>query len=488
MLRVVREGSASASAAPPPLTVVTQLSIDRLDRLERMCRMWGPRASSGSEGLRGGVVAAILDEDRSEGGNFFKSKGTKSSRQLVSELERRVNELGVSVLKTFLVARSRKNKSALYPINALRNIALSGTCSELVLLVDVDCIPSEDSFDSLCGSLDRLSALRRICINDMTAIVVPCFERVAVTAPAAEQAHLAPSRLSGSDRFSIRDVMEAYLRNDTKRSPTTSEECSKEDAVYRPFMENRFACGHRATDFSRLGEIWRLSVDSTQADIAVRHFYPIVYEEGFEPYVIAARQYVPPYDQMLEGYGRNKALHLYHLHRLGFKYAVSTQACLVHMDHEPTSDRLQFFQGNQEMSIDSGIAMGQSKLMRCVKERYAVARDLISKHCTSWVLDDAENPELMASGCSDGVDNVIPDGKIELAPVGSACVYWPGNASSMGYYASKRKLFSWASHHPEPFNADTGVSDHEVPDADSQLAAFCSIHLRYLCPKLYVER
>ena len=197
-LKIIRMGYSHRSRSiksMPPITVVTQLSIDRLERLSLLCSCWD-----------GPVVAAILDENRSSIADTYRLNN--KSKDLISELENRIHTQAVSsnsacMLQTILLKRRIRNHVTkgdiytnkepdqqlmdnLYPINELRNVALNAARSEFVLLLDVDCVLSKDALKILSGwSLhadnspaisDRLSVLRNLCIEAPGAIVIPCFE------------------------------------------------------------------------------------------------------------------------------------------------------------------------------------------------------------------------------------------------------------------------------------------------------------------------
>lgn len=200
-LKIIRTGyshSNRSTNSTPPITIVTQLSIDRLERLSLLCSCWD-----------GPVVAAILDEDRSSTSDMhrFNNKSNKS-KDLILELEKSIYTQAVRnnsecKLQTILLRRRIQNNHVnrgniyadkpdqqlmyyLYPINELRNIALNAARSEFVLLLDVDCVLSKDAFKVFSGWTshaddspaisDRLSVLRNICIETPGAIVIPCFE------------------------------------------------------------------------------------------------------------------------------------------------------------------------------------------------------------------------------------------------------------------------------------------------------------------------
>ena len=206
MLTVIRKGKADSRLyrtqkhdTPCPITLVTHLSIDRLDRLELLCDTWN-----------GSIAAAIFNEDRSTSNaielnaprfgtsmhQILHSRGavssTRSSIEAISRLEKEVEGSPINGkprqtlnpricchLSTVLVSRRLiggrqtgrrtpppytpliESWDELYPINELRNIALDASCGEFVVLVDVDCIPSAAFVQSLSGWRVGMSGHRR---------------------------------------------------------------------------------------------------------------------------------------------------------------------------------------------------------------------------------------------------------------------------------------------------------------------------------------
>lgn len=57
------------------------------------------------------------------------------------------------------------------------------------------------------------------------------------------------------------------------------------------------------------------------------------YEEGYEPYVIIHRRYVPWYDERFVGYRKNKVVHLLYLSSSGIQWVVHPRAFAVHSPH-----------------------------------------------------------------------------------------------------------------------------------------------------------
>ena len=261
----------------------------------------------------------------------------------------------------------------------------------------------------------------------------------------------------------------AHTAHTAHRSTTSAHDPSPGLRV-RPFMENRFARAHRATDFNRLQQLWRNPVAARNmclpADVPIissptvvnqtsnpssiisqtglRRCYPVAFqgsafEEGFEPYVLISRAWVCRYDEGLRGYGRNKALHLYHLHRMGLCFWVCPDVCLLHLPHEASQDRVKLLgrptevfktatpshppycsfavtdgagssskptieavidskvDGNRSFYLDEQSAVGVPDasgadpsrvpgLLRAVKARYSESRDRITASCASWAL------------------------------------------------------------------------------------------------------
>ena len=88
-LKIIRMGYSHRSRSiksMPPITVVTQLSIDRLERLSLLCICWD-----------GPVVAAILDENRSSIADTYRLNN--KSKDLISELENRIHTQAVRSFK-----------------------------------------------------------------------------------------------------------------------------------------------------------------------------------------------------------------------------------------------------------------------------------------------------------------------------------------------------------------------------------------------------
>jgi len=91
----------------------------------------------------------------------------------------------------------------LYPVNTLRNVALTAAHADLVFLLDVDFLPSEGLRARICG--DDSSKLLRTLQQNKSALIVPAFEVSAGTKVPHKQSELEQTFNAGkAEGFHIR--------------------------------------------------------------------------------------------------------------------------------------------------------------------------------------------------------------------------------------------------------------------------------------------
>lgn len=137
-----------------------------------------------------------------------------------------------------------------------------------------------------------LAALLEQLTTTKTALIVPAFE------------------VSSSHRLPRRQNELAAL---TRTSPPAAT----------PFHCAHFPSGHLPTDFPR----WFHSSEP----------YPVPYEECFEPYIIASRSWLPPFDERFAGYGHNKIAHAYAAASAGAIFLVLPHAFVAAHEHHKSN-------------------------------------------------------------------------------------------------------------------------------------------------------
>ena len=87
-----------------------------------------------------------------------------------------------------------------------------------------------------------------------------------------------------------------------------------------PFHPAHFPAGHGPTDYARW---WTAEAP-----------YAVAYADGYEPYVIASRAWLPPYDEAYVGYGMNKVAHLHAVAAARATFVVSPQHFVAAHEHQ----------------------------------------------------------------------------------------------------------------------------------------------------------
>ncbi|NXC16893.1 LARG2 glucuronyltransferase, partial [Corythaeola cristata] len=128
---------------PADVTLVAQLSMDRLQMLEAICKHWA------------GPISLALYMSDAEAQQFLRYA------QASEVLSARRNVAYHIVYK----------EGQFYPINLLRNVALANTQTPYVFLTDIDFLPMYGLYDYLRNSIQQLELPQR-----KAALIVPAFE------------------------------------------------------------------------------------------------------------------------------------------------------------------------------------------------------------------------------------------------------------------------------------------------------------------------
>lgn len=245
------------------VTLVATLSMDRLQMLEQLLTHWD------------GPVSLSLYLSDAEAQQFLAYTHTS---EVISS---RSNVAYHIVYK----------EGSFYPVNFLRNVAISRVWTSYVFLTDIDFLPMFGLYAYLTRTLNALSPRDA----HKKAWVVPAFEtqRYRLSFPHSKAELL--NRLDMGELFTFR---------------------------YHVWTK-----GHAPTNFAR----WRTATTP----------YKVQWEEDFEPYVVVRRD-VPEYDTRFVGFGWNKVSHIMELHVLGYEFVVLPNAFIIHTPHAPSFDIAKF--------------------------------------------------------------------------------------------------------------------------------------------------
>jgi hypothetical protein len=187
-----------------------------------------------------------------------------------------------------------------YPVNRLRNLALSKVTTSHSITMDADFLVSADLYQNL--GLHRAFLAK----DNKVALVIPAFE-------------IQPSKIT------CKPIDSAKCRN----FHVTLVPLSKNDSMaVIPFHLDRFRGGHSSTR----SETWFGQKSNTLVPVEC------VMSRGYEPYLVVRHcRDTPPFQDVFAEYGENKIQWIQHILHLGYKlFRVGSDFC-VHVPHEYAS-------------------------------------------------------------------------------------------------------------------------------------------------------
>ncbi|GAB1865524.1 Glycosyltransferase-like protein LARGE1 [Camponotus japonicus] len=241
------------------VALVTQCSVERIPLLETLAKHWPGTIS---------VALYLTDAEVQYFLNFVRGS---------IDLRTRKNIAYHVVYKD----------GELYPINYLRNTAISYVSTPFLFQLDVDFLPQFGLHENLMNNINRLN----INESDKIALIVPAFE---------------------TERY--RFIF-----------PTNKGELLKflKRGILYTFRYHVWTQGHAATNYS----FWRNSMEP----------YEVSWEPDFEPYIVVPKS-APRYDTRFVGFGWNKVSYVTHLTALNYKYIVLPDTFIIHRPHAPSLD------------------------------------------------------------------------------------------------------------------------------------------------------
>ena len=275
-------------------TLVTQFSDDRLWMMKEHCNRW-----------KGAMSVVVFSNDTVD---IIVSK--------LLEFGCPVEEGDLNSKKFSLQIVSKNGYSDDdYPVNILRNIALSMVKTSHMLYVDVDFWPGEETYDALMHGNVR----SWLASDPLLAIVVPAFQ---INRQCREYRDCRGPNLKKIPK-SLEDIF--GLWNGQHRQVFMFDPTNKG--------------GHGSTDYKKWFEMKSGSLadlDCTQSN-------------RYEPYVaVRYCDEFPPYQELFSGYGKNKVTHAMQMRRSGYYYSQVGGGFLVHYPHLDSDSRVKwnFVDGN----------------------------------------------------------------------------------------------------------------------------------------------
>uniref|UniRef100_A0A8C8RIC4 LARGE xylosyl- and glucuronyltransferase 2 n=1 Tax=Pelusios castaneus TaxID=367368 RepID=A0A8C8RIC4_9SAUR len=251
-----------ASADLVDVTLVAQLSMDRLQMLEAICKHWAGPIS---------LALYMSDAEAQQFLHYAQGSEVLSSRRNVAY---------------HIVYK----EGQFYPVNLLRNVALTNAQTSYVFLTDIDFLPMYGLYDYLRTSIRQLDLPQR-----KAAFIVPAFETLhyRLTFPKSK-----------AELLSMLDMGSLYT-----------------------FRYHVWPKGHAPTNYAK----WRTATVP----------YRVEWQPDFEPYVVVRRD-CPQYDRRFVGFGWNKVSHIMELDAQEYELLVLPNAFMIHMPHAPSFDISKF--------------------------------------------------------------------------------------------------------------------------------------------------
>lgn len=244
------------------VTLVLQLSMDRLQMLEMLCKHWE------------GPIAIALYMSDAEAQQFLRYA-------MGSETIMARKNIGYHIVY---------REGQFYPVNYLRNVAVSQVRTPYMFLSDIDFLPMYGLYEYIKKAIPmaELGAQKK-------ALVVPAFET---------QRYRLQFPKSKTELLSMLDMGTLFT-----------------------FRYHVWPKGHEPTNFAK----WRTATTP----------YSVHWEQDFEPYVVVHKD-IPKYDQRFLGFGWNKVSHIMELDAQGYEFVVLPNAFIIHMPHAPSFDIAKF--------------------------------------------------------------------------------------------------------------------------------------------------
>eukprot|EP00956_Cyclotella_meneghiniana_P002674 scaffold3158_cov47-Cyclotella_meneghiniana.AAC.9 len=286
---VFRSNTPHAPSCQAPLdvadisfTLVSQLSFDRIWMIAQHCERWGNHPIS---------VAVFSNRNATEVKADAVANGCSEEQLMVQT-----------------VNRAKYDPSGTeYPVNILRNLALSAVTTSHVVYADVDFWPASN----LYAILSQPSVKERMASDPYLATVIPAFQMI-------RQCHV------------FRDCKDKNIPVMPKNKEALLELVDQHKASsFDPTNKG----GHGSTKYAT----WKHQEEGTFVDL------PCIKSNRYEPY-LAVRycDKLPPFQEGFTGYGKNKMSWAMQLRRSNYQFSQLGGAFLIHYPHLDSKARMEW--------------------------------------------------------------------------------------------------------------------------------------------------
>ena len=273
-------------------TLVTQMNDDRLWMMEYHCQRWGSNTMS----------IAVLSEHSYE----------QVWKTLTEDLRCDAESLTLSVLS------SRNYPQDDYPVNVLRNLAISQVRTSHLVYIDVD----------FWGSTNLVEVLHH---NDTVRSALASDPYLALVIPA----------------FQLFRQCEDWIDCKDKNIPLMPETQPELYTVLKSKKAHMFDPTNKGGHGSTRYKDWL--VDQEEGELLE---IDCILSNRYEPFVVVryCRQ-LPPFQEAFSGYGKNKMTWMMQLIRSGYGLAQIGGAFLVHYPHLDSKSRMHWNEAPKELVV-----------------------------------------------------------------------------------------------------------------------------------------
>lgn len=296
-------------------TLVTQSSESRLWMMQYHCQKWNQNIAI--------AIASEVDDTNAYDTPYEEKQRHDKRNGYIKQFQ----SMGCNPSKLSVVvvpikpsnntsppgkAKSTSNKPVTeYPINILRNRALSQVATSHAVYVDIDFWPSSDLYHVLNQSSIRrhLFQPRNGHNRDRTALIVPAFQ---IPRQCREYLDCRKQNILGMPRNWWDLIRKIKQRRAFQFDPTNQG-------------------GHGSTLYNS----WMRQNSSQVLEI------PCFQSNRYEPYLVFRYcRDVPPFQEAFTGYGKNKMTWVMQLRRMGWRFWQIGRSFLVHYPHLESPTRL----------------------------------------------------------------------------------------------------------------------------------------------------